>query len=152
MRPTALGRTGAFRRPTFRAAASDFAQFRASGQQKPQEKRTAQQGRENSHRQFSGGHQYSRRRVANHQERPAEQPRREKQISVVRPDQQPADVRGHHAHEPDRAAGRHAQGDGRAAAEPILGRTTAVGPLMRRHLAPVLQPLLRGLQQLQEAA
>jgi hypothetical protein len=43
-------------------------------------------------------------------------------------------------------------GTGRAAAEPILGRTTAVGPLMRRHLAPVLQPLLRGLQQLQETA
>ncbi|WP_119292803.1 hypothetical protein [Azohydromonas sediminis] len=35
---------------------------------------------------------------------------------------------------------------GRAAAEPILGRTTAVGPLMRRHLAPVLQPLLQHLQ------
>jgi hypothetical protein len=34
---------------------------------------------------------------------------------------------------------------GRAAAEPVLGRTTAVGPLMRRHLAPVLQPLLQHL-------
>ncbi|HSQ71730.1 MAG TPA: hypothetical protein VLM87_04850, partial [Rubrivivax sp.] len=41
---------------------------------------------------------------------------------------------------------------GRAAAEPILDRTTAVGPLMRRHLAPVLQPLLQHLQTLREAA
>lgn len=40
---------------------------------------------------------------------------------------------------------------GRAAAEPILGRTTAVGPLMRRHLAPVLQPLLQHLQVLRTA-
>jgi hypothetical protein len=40
---------------------------------------------------------------------------------------------------------------GRAAAEPILSRTTAVGPLMRRHLAPLLQPLLHHLQALREA-
>ena len=40
----------------------------------------------------------------------------------------------------------------RAAAEAILGRTTAVGPLMRRHLAPVLQPLQRQLQVLRGAA
>lgn len=41
---------------------------------------------------------------------------------------------------------------GRAAAAPILGRTTAVGPLMRRHLAPVLQPLLQHLQVLRGPA
>ena len=40
----------------------------------------------------------------------------------------------------------------RAAAEAILGRTTAVGPLMRRHLAPVLQPLLHQLQVLRGTA
>jgi hypothetical protein len=43
-------------------------------------------------------------------------------------------------------------GAGRAAAEPILSRTTAVGPLMRRHLAPVLQPLLQHLHVLLGAA
>jgi len=41
---------------------------------------------------------------------------------------------------------------GRAAAEPILDRTSAVGPLMQRHLAPVLQPLLQHMQTLREAA
>lgn len=44
------------------------------------------------------------------------------------------------------AAMRALAATGRAAAEPILERTTAVGPLMRRHLAPVLQPLLQHLQ------
>ena len=44
------------------------------------------------------------------------------------------------------AAVRALAATGRAAAEPILSRTTAVGPLMRRHLAPVLQPLLHHLQ------
>jgi hypothetical protein len=43
-------------------------------------------------------------------------------------------------------------GTGRAAAETILSRTTAVGPLMRRHLAPVLQPLQAQLQALRGAA
>jgi hypothetical protein len=41
---------------------------------------------------------------------------------------------------------------GRGAAEPVLARTTAVGPLMRRHLEPVLQPLLRQLDVLRGAA
>ena len=48
---------------------------------------------------------------------------------------------------PDTLAAAHAlAATGRAAAEPILARTTAVGPLMRRHLAPVLQPLLNHLR------
>jgi len=42
--------------------------------------------------------------------------------------------------------------EGRRAAEPILDRTTAVGPLMRRHLAPVLQPLLGHLHLLRGGA
>jgi hypothetical protein len=36
-----------------------------------------------------------------------------------------------------------------AAAKPILMRTSAVGPLMRRHLAPLLQPLQASLRTLQ---
>jgi hypothetical protein len=39
----------------------------------------------------------------------------------------------------------------RTQAEPILTRTTAVGPLMRRHLAPVLAPVLQALQTLRGA-
>ena len=39
----------------------------------------------------------------------------------------------------------------RTRAEPILTRTTAVGPLMRRHLAPVLMPVLQALQTLRGA-
>lgn len=39
-----------------------------------------------------------------------------------------------------------------ATAEPVLRRTTAVGPLMRRHLAPVLQPIGAQLQALRELA
>ena len=39
-----------------------------------------------------------------------------------------------------------------AAAESVLRRTTAVGPLMRRHLAPVLQPIGARLQTLREMA
>lgn len=35
---------------------------------------------------------------------------------------------------------------GKAAAEPVLTRTTAVGPLMRRHLESVLAPLLAGIR------
>ena len=50
------------------------------------------------------------------------------------------------------AAVRALAATGRAAAEPILSRTTAVGPLMRRHLAPVLQPLLQHLQVLRSPA
>jgi hypothetical protein len=41
---------------------------------------------------------------------------------------------------------------GRQGAEPILVRTTAVGPLMRRHLAPVLAPVLHHLRVLQGLA
>ena len=33
-----------------------------------------------------------------------------------------------------------------ADAEPILTRTTAVGPLMRRHLEPLFQPLLQHIR------
>jgi hypothetical protein len=40
------------------------------------------------------------------------------------------------------------RGAERTRAEPILTRTTAVGPLMRRHLAPVLMPVLQALQTL----
>jgi hypothetical protein len=41
---------------------------------------------------------------------------------------------------------------GAAAAQPVLRRTTAVGPLMRRHLAPVLLPLQAQLRLLREMA
>lgn len=44
------------------------------------------------------------------------------------------------------------RGTHRALAEPVLTRTTAVGPLMRRHLAPVLAPISQALQVLRGAA
>lgn len=43
-------------------------------------------------------------------------------------------------------------GVSKADAEPILLRTTAVGPLMRRHLEPLLAPLLRHLRRLRGIA
>lgn len=47
-------------------------------------------------------------------------------------------------------AARALAATGRAAAEPILSGTTAVGPLMRRKLAPVLQPLRQHVHSLRE--
>jgi hypothetical protein len=49
-------------------------------------------------------------------------------------------------------AARALAATGRAAAMPILRGTTAVGPLMCRKLAPVLQPLLQHVHRLREAA
>jgi hypothetical protein len=37
-------------------------------------------------------------------------------------------------------------------ARPILNKTTAVGPLMRRHLAPLFEPILVNIQQLRGQA
>ncbi len=58
------------------------------------------------------------------------------------------------AHAPERwvAAARALAATGRAAAEPILRGTTAVGALMCRKLAPVLQPLRQHVHSLCEAA